>query len=135
MFNQEQLVKELHFKAIRSSGSGGQHVNKVSSKIELTFDLLNSAFLSQEQKELLRSRLVNRLTKDGFLIMQCGESRSQHRNKELIIKRFLDLISENLKIQKKRKATAIPKSVKLKRLKAKRLQAERKASRKKPTID
>lgn len=135
MFNQEQLVKELHFKAIRSSGSGGQHVNKVSSKIELTFDLLNSAFLSQEQKELLRSRLANRLTKDGFLIMQCGESRSQHLNKELIIKRFLDLISENLKIQKKRKATAIPKSVKLKRLKAKRLQAERKASRKKPTID
>ena len=135
MFNEELLIKELDFKAIRSSGSGGQHVNKVSSKVELYFNIEESLVLSFEQKELLQLNLKNRLTKDSILILQCDETRSQHRNKELIIGRFINLIKSNLIVQKKRKPTKVPKSIKLKILKAKRLQADKKANRKKPTLD
>ncbi len=135
MFNENTLLKELSFKAIRSSGSGGQNVNKVATKIELVFDISKSLALSDSQKTLLFKRLANRITKDHLLILQCGETRSQHRNKALIIKRFLDLIKTNLILQKKRKASKIPKSIKLKRLKAKRLHADKKANRKKLDLD
>ena len=96
--NTENIIKELKFKAIRSSGAGGQHVNKVSSKIELTFDLENSNSVSDEEKQLLKSKLQSKLTKEHFLILFCDESRSQHRNKELAIKRFLELITQGLKV-------------------------------------
>lgn len=135
MYDKEALLNELNFKAIRSSGSGGQHVNKVSSKIELTFDLVNSLVFNEREKERLLSKLQNRLTKEGILILQCGESRSQHRNKELSIKRLFSLIDAALIIPKKRIKTKIPKSVIRKRLKSKRNLSEKKANRKKPDID
>ena len=135
MYNKEALLNELNFKAIRSSGSGGQHVNKVSSKIELTFDLVNSLVFSERQKERLLIKLQNRLTKEGILILQCDESRSQHKNKEINIKRFFRLIDRALIIPKKRIKTKIPKSVIRKRLKSKRNLSEKKANRKKPDID
>ncbi|MGC1203366.1 MAG: alternative ribosome rescue aminoacyl-tRNA hydrolase ArfB [Flavobacteriaceae bacterium] len=135
MYDKEALSKELNFKAIRSSGSGGQHVNKVSSKIELTFDLANSLVFSERQKERLLIKLQNRLTKEGILILQCDESRSQHKNKEISIKRFFRLIGGALIIPKKRIKTKIPKSVIRKRLKSKRNLSEKKANRKKPDID
>ncbi|PQJ68593.1 peptide chain release factor-like protein, partial [Polaribacter butkevichii] len=90
--NKENILKELSFKGIRSSGAGGQHVNKVSSKIELTFDLENSLSLSDNEKTLLKTKLSNKLTKENTLILFCDESRSQHRNKEVAIKRFLELL-------------------------------------------
>ena len=83
----EKIIKELKFKAIRSSGPGGQHVNKVSSKIELTFNLENSLSLSDEKKILLKTKLSSKLTKENLLILFSDESRSQHRNKEIAIKR------------------------------------------------
>jgi len=129
------LFNELNFKAVRSSGSGGQHVNKVSSKIELTFDLVNSLVFSEQQKDRLLIKLQNRLTKEGVLILQCGESRSQHKNKEIIIKRFLSIMDAALIIPKKRIRTKIPKSVIRKRLKNKRNLSEKKANRKKPDLD
>lgn len=135
MLNQELLVSELRFKAIRSSGSGGQHVNKVSSKVELLFNVSESFALNEEQKELLYKNLKTRLTKDNVLMLQCGESRSQHKNKELVIKRFLEIIKKGLIVPKKRKATKIPKAVIKKRLNNKRKQANKKATRKKPDID
>ena len=135
MFNEDLLIKELEFKAVRSSGSGGQHVNKVSSKIELSFNLENSTTLSFEQKELLTTNLKTKLSKDSVIILQCDETRSQHRNKELVIRRFIHLIKNNLTVQKKRKPTKIPNSVKLKRLKSKRLHADKKVNRKKPDLD
>jgi len=135
MFNKEALIKELNFKAIRSSGSGGQHVNKVSSKIELSFNLLESVVLNDEQKERLLKTLKNRLTKDFVLLLQCDESRSQHKNKAIVIERFLHLIKDGLFVPKKRKPTKIPKSVIAKRLKNKSTQSEKKANRKKPNID
>ena len=133
--NLDQLLPELTFRAIRSSGSGGQHVNKVSSKVELHFFIENSDILSNEQKQLLLKSLKSRLTKDKELILQCDESRSQHKNKELVIKRFFELIKMGLIIPKKRKPTKIPKSVIRKRLKSKRIRSERKVSRKKPDLD
>ena len=135
MYDKEALLNELNFKAIRSSGSGGQHVNKVSSKIELTFDLANSLVFYERQKERLLIKLQNRLTKEGVLILQCDESRSQHKNKEISIKRFFRLIDGALIIPKKRIKTKIPKAVIRKRLKSKRNLSEKKANRKKPDLD
>ena len=133
--NFELLLSELTFKAIRSSGSGGQHVNKVSSKVELHFNLKNSKVLSDNQKERLLASLKTRLTKDKILVLQCDESRSQHRNKVLVIQRFIELIKKGLKVPKKRRPTKVPKLAIKKRLQSKRIQSERKASRKKPDLE
>lgn len=135
MIDKEALLQEVKFKAIRSSGAGGQHVNKVSSKIELTFNVLKSIALSDRQKERLQQKLQHRLTKDGVLILQCDESRSQHKNKDLVIKRFFDVITKSLAVPKKRIPTKIPKSVIRKRLKYKRNLSEKKSRRRKPDLD
>ena len=135
MFDESLLISELNFKAVRSSGAGGQHVNKASSKVELTFNLNDSNVFDEDQKTRLISNLKSRLTKDLILILQCDESRSQHKNKALVIERFLGLIHQALKVPKKRKQTKIPESVKLKRLTSKKQLAEKKANRKPPEIN
>lgn len=133
--NQEKLISELSFKAVRSSGSGGQHVNKVATKIELNFNVVDSSVLNDDEKALLLKNLNTRLTKKGVLILYCSESRSQSKNKQIVIKRFFNLITEALKVKKKRILTNKPKSVEKKRLQSKRQNAEKKASRKKPDLD
>ncbi|MEX0997986.1 MAG: alternative ribosome rescue aminoacyl-tRNA hydrolase ArfB [Flavobacteriaceae bacterium] len=133
--NQETLLNELTFKATRSSGAGGQHVNKVSSRIELSFDLQNSQGLSEDEKTRLQKKLDSRLTKDGILLLGCSESRSQHRNKSIVIERFLDLIKENLKVKKPRKKSKPSKGAIEKRLKSKKNNALKKANRKPPKIN
>jgi ribosome-associated protein len=133
--NADTLISELTFKAVRSSGSGGQHVNKVSSKIELHFDLVSSKSFSDDEKQLLLKTLNNRLTKEKRLVLQCDEHRSQHKNKELVIKRFLDLIREGLIVPKKRKPTKTPRAVIKKRQESKRKQSQKKANRKTPDLD
>ena len=105
----EKIISELQFKAVRSSGAGGQNVNKVSSKVVLSFDLKNSQALSEEEKLLLETKLASRLTTDLVLILNCDEDRSQLKNKGIVIKRFLDIITAGLHIPKIRKATKIPK--------------------------
>lgn len=131
----EKIVTELSYKAVRSSGAGGQNVNKVSSKVVLTFDLRNSQALSDEEKILLETKLANRLTSDAVLILTCDEDRSQLKNKSIVTKRFLELIKNALIIQKPRKATKIPKSVIRKRIKDKKNVSDIKQSRKKPNLD
>ena len=126
------LLKELKFKAIRSSGPGGQHVNKTSSKIELQFSIETSKGLTSVEKERLQLKLKHRLTKEHVLILQCDDSRSQHRNKTLVVKRFLALIENGVKVQKKRKKTTPSKSAVEKRLKQKKQQALKKQHRKSP---
>ena len=133
--NIEKLIKELSFKAIRSSGAGGQHVNKVSSKVELTFDLLNSDELTQKQIDLLVEKLATKLTKNNVLILQCDEGRSQHKNKEIVIKRFVELITTGLIRLKKRKPTKPSKASIKKRLLSKKKLSVKKSIRKKPDLD
>lgn len=133
--NYQELLRECHFKAIRSSGSGGQHVNKVSTKMELQFNIEASFVLSVEQKETLKQVLRSRLTKDHVLILQCSERRSQYQNKLLVKRRFVDLIEESLKTQKERIPTKIPKAITQKRLKNKRSQSLKKTNRRKPEIE
>jgi len=105
------LIQEIKLKAVRSSGPGGQHVNKVSTKVELTFDIENSTALSLLEKGFIYNKLASRLTKDNVLILQSDESRSQHKNKEIITKRFLDIIAFALKVPKKRRKTKALRSI------------------------
>ncbi|SHF92031.1 ribosome-associated protein [Flavobacterium micromati] len=128
----EKIVSEVSYKAVRSSGAGGQNVNKVSSKVVLTFDLKNSQGLSEAEKLLINSNLFSRLTLDSILILNCDEDRSQFRNKEIVTKRFLDLIKKALVVPKERKPTKIPKSVIRKRIKNKKIISEVKKTRKRP---
>ncbi|PKP13264.1 MAG: aminoacyl-tRNA hydrolase [Bacteroidetes bacterium HGW-Bacteroidetes-3] len=133
--NTEMLVKELKFKAVRSGGAGGQHVNKVSTKIELTFDLQNSEGITEEEKALLIQKLKSKLTKENVLLLQCDESRSQHKNKEIAIDRFLNIILGGLIVQKPRKATKPSKSSILKRLEKKKKTAFKKVLRNKSNFE
>ena len=134
MLDENAILAELQFKAIRSSVSGGQHVNKVSSKVDLQFDIPKSTYLSSEQKALLLEKLSTKLSKEGVLRLQCGDTRSQHKNKALVIERLISLISEALKVNIERMPTKIPKQVKIKRLKKKREHSEKKINRKPPEI-
>tara|TARA_R100000306_G_scaffold14034_1_gene16738 strand:- start:18566 stop:18970 length:405 start_codon:yes stop_codon:yes gene_type:complete len=133
--NTEKLIKELTFKAMRSSGPGGQHVNKTSSKVEVGFHIDSSQALSNSEKQPLQQKLQNKISTEGILALQCSESRSQHRNKALVIQRLIDLLKQNLKPVKKRKKTKTPKKAIEKRLKAKKNIALKKANRKPPKID
>ena len=128
----EKALSEVTYKAVRSSGAGGQNVNKVSSKVVLTFDLLNSGALSEEEKILAQTNLESRLTKDNILILNCDEDRSQLKNKEIVTKRFLQILKNALIIPKVRKKTRVPKSVIKKRLKNKKNLSEIKQNRRKP---
>ena len=130
--NKEKIINELKFKAVRSSGAGGQNVNKVSSKVVLTYDLNASQALSEEEKEVLYVKLKSKLTLENILIINCDEDRSQLKNKEIVIKRFIDLITKALVVPKKRKPTKIPRSVIEKRLKNKSVMATIKQNRRKP---
>ena len=132
---QEKIVSELNYKAVRSSGAGGQNVNKVASKVVLTFDLNASQALSDEEKVLIEIKLASRLTAENILILNCDEDRSQLKNKTIVTKRFLDLIKKALVVAKPRKATKVPKSVIKKRIKDKKNLSEIKASRKKPDVE
>ncbi|MDF4220326.1 alternative ribosome rescue aminoacyl-tRNA hydrolase ArfB [Maribacter sp. M208] len=130
--NKEQILTELQFKAIRSSGPGGQHANKVSSKVELSFHIENSAGLTDRQKKRLLLKLGNKLSKEGFLLLQCDESRSQHKNKELIIKRCFKLLERSLIVPKARKKSRPTRLSIEKRLKGKKIASLKKQNRGKP---
>ena len=131
----EIIANELKFKAVRSSGAGGQHVNKVSSKVELGFDIISSLGLTADEKERLLLKLKNRLTKTSGLILQCDEARSQHQNKKLVTQRFFELLKKALHVPKKRKPTRPSKSSIEKRIQSKKAIAQKKASRRKPNLD
>lgn len=125
------LETELHYKTSRSGGSGGQHVNKVSTKVELDFDINASRFLTEDQKAILHSKLSSRITNEGILQLISQSERSQLRNKKVVLEKFYDLIEDAFKVQKKRKPTKTPRAVKEKRLLAKKMKAEIKKFRRK----
>jgi len=134
MINEEDLLKELTFKFVRSSGSGGQHVNKVATKAILSFNLLASKALSENQKHLLFFKLKHKLNKDNCLILQSSKTRSQLKNKDLVTAKFMSLIKNGLTVKKRRIATKISKAAIQKRLKNKKRLSEKKTNRKKPNI-
>ena len=122
--------REFVFTASRSSGPGGQNVNKVSTKVELRFDVYHSDLLSEEEKEILRIRLQKKISAEGFLIIVSQSERTQLKNKEKTIEKFYTLIWKALTPVKKRRPTRPSAASKEKRIVAKKMQGEKKARRK-----
>lgn len=127
--SREALLKELSFKTSRSGGKGGQNVNKVSSKVELNFDISRSTLFNDEQKQLLTEKLSKRINSEGILQVITEEERSQFRNKERSVDKLIVLISRALHQPTLRKATKPKKSAVEKRLKDKLQNAMKKISR------
>jgi len=129
------LIGELTFKFSRSGGAGGQHVNKVSSKVTLQWNVEQSAIFSVEEKAVVAEKLSNRINKEGILQLESDTDRSQVRNKEIAIDRFLNLLKDALVPTKPRKKTKMPYSSVLKRLDRKKQQSQLKASRRRSFED
>jgi ribosome-associated protein len=125
---------ELVFRSSRSSGPGGQHVNKVNTKIELRFDIGGSALLNEDEKITLLEKLKNKVNNEGVLIIISQHSRSQIKNKTNALDKFYRLIEDALTPAKKRKATKRPLHDKEKRLEEKQKRSETKELRKPPQL-
>jgi len=120
---------EVCFSTSRSSGSGGQHVNKVETRVELIFDVVNSGLLTDEQKVLVLEKLKRRISKEGILRIAYGRSRSQAHNKKKVTERFYKLIEEALSEDKERIPTKPSEAYHNKRLKKKKQQSQKKKDR------
>ena len=127
--NKEIIKTEIQYKAVRSSGAGGQNVNKVATKVQIVFIPNESNGLTEEEKATLNEKLSNRLSKEGSIRVECDDTRSQLKNKELCVQRLFLLLENALKKDKKRIATKIPKSVIKKRLDDKKRNADKKENR------
>ena len=133
--NTEQLRKEFKYRAVRSSGSGGQHVNKVSTKVELSFNVEQSLALSPEELLIIKSKLARRISKEGMLKISSDATRSQLKNKEIVTHRMLNILNEALKVEAVRIKTKTPRRVIQQRLEHKKRNAQKKVNRKPPKID
>lgn len=120
---------ELVYRATRSGGPGGQHVNTSSTRVELTWDLAGSPSLSEAQRQQLLNRLANRVDSSGVLRLTASASRSQARNKEEVTERFLTILAAALRVPKPRKRTRPTRASKEARLQAKRRRSEIKRRR------
>ena len=132
--NKEVLFQECDFKAVRSSGPGGQHVNKTSTKVMLHWSLKDSNVFSEDQKQRLYKRLQNKLTTDDQLVLSYDQSRSQHKNKDEVFKNLVRLLENGLLKPKRRKKTKPSLASKKRRLDSKKRNAEKKANRKPPSF-
>ena len=130
----EKLLKEISFKAVRSSGPGGQHVNKTASKAVISFSISTSQIFSPIEKQRLLEKLKPRISQDGTLTITCSESRSQHRNKALAIERLFRLLEKSLRVAKSRKKSRPSRNAIEKRIVAKKKHALKKANRKPPSL-
>ena len=124
-----ELEREFVFQTSRSSGPGGQNVNKVNSRVELRFDIPGSELLTAEQKEMLQRKLASRLTSAGVLIVSSQESRSQADNRDRAVQKLYAQLARALMPVKKRKPTRPTMASEEKRLQRKKRQAEKKAQR------
>ena len=128
------ILTEVSFKAVRSSGAGGQNVNKVASKVVLSFDLNQSKGLTDEEKARLLHKIATKLTQDSLLIITSEEERSQVKNRAITINKLIKCLEDGLKIPKARQKTKVPRSVNEKRLQAKKVMSVVKQNRKAPNL-
>jgi ribosome-associated protein len=126
----EDLHKEVKYRTSRSGGAGGQHVNKVSTKVELLFDIEASEILNHNKKVIILYKLKNRISSEGIFALQCDETRSQSRNKEIAFDRFINLIKTALTPVKVRRKTKPTRSSVRRRLDGKKKLAQKKSNRK-----
>jgi ribosome-associated protein len=126
---------ELVMRATRSSGAGGQHVNKTSSRIEISWNLRESRAISDEQRERLMQRLASRISDEGTIRTVASDTRSQLRNRETAERRLAETVAKALTVQKKRTPTRRPRAANEARLTEKKKHSDKKRERKRPTTD
>lgn len=127
----QNIVHELHFVTSRSSGPGGQHINKTNSRVTLRWNVANSTALTHEQRLLIIQKLARYISHDGDLVLHAQTSRSQLQNKSQVIQKLDTLLQKAFAVKKKRMATRPTSASRLKRLEGKKRKAEKKQWRKK----
>jgi ribosome-associated protein len=125
----EALLNECRFEATRASGSGGQNVNKVSTKVILIFNVLESSVLDQEQKDIFFSKLHTRISKYSIFRISSGRERTQLANRKLVLEKFFKLVEKAFETEEERIATKPTKSSKLRRIESKKALSGKKADR------
>ena len=125
-------LAELEFRASRSGGPGGQHVNTSSTRVEVTWDVAGSPALSEEQRQRLLARLASRLDGSGRLRLVSSSTRSQLRNREDVTERLREVVAQALVVPKARKRTRTPRAAKAARLESKRRRSATKRDRRPP---
>jgi len=123
---------ELSYRASKSSGPGGQHANKTSSKVTIDWNVELSEILTNLQRVRIQRNLAHRISTDGIISVSVDESRSQHQNKDIARKRLADMIRKALQVQKFRVATRPSKAAKARRLEQKKMRGDKKKMRSKP---
>ena len=134
-YPKSRFIEEMVFSASRSSGPGGQHVNKVNTKIELRFNIDETSLLSENDKMILNKKIKNKINGRGELIIVSDKFRSQARNKQFVIEKFFSLIISALIPPKKRIPIKLTKAKKKKRLESKKMHSNKKDRRKPPEVD
>jgi ribosome-associated protein len=127
--------RELRFRYSRSSGPGGQNVNKVATKVTLLFDVLTTPSLSEEQRTRIREQLAKRISKDGILHLSSERHRTRGANQRAAVQRFVELIADALRERSPRKRFRVPDGEKRRRRDAKRRRSRVKALRSRPSAD
>jgi ribosome-associated protein len=126
---------EVTFSASQSSGPGGQHVNKVHTRMTLRFDVLDSPSLTETQRALISQKLASRINRVGLLQLHSQAHRSQSRNRQELLERFVMLLQEALHVEKTRRATRPSRTARRKRVEQKRVQGSLKKGRRRDYSD
>ncbi len=119
----------LEFRVSRSSGPGGQNVNKTDTRVEAMLHLPTAAFLTEEQRQTILAKLAKRISKEGYVSVTCQRTRSQLTNKDTAIANLQALLNKALEVEKPRKPPLIPRIVKEKRIQSKKVNSLKKQSR------